>query len=658
MKRIKFIVVIIALLFAEQIIAEVVETQIYSINEPANIEDIHEKEFLTAAYRGNIEKVKALLEKGVNINAIDMDEDQDTALHYAAWKGHADIVKLLIDEKADINVLDRSGMTPLHFAVRIRRNQIIEMLLDANAEVNIKGPSGRHVLDCVCNIYAFPEITELLVDAGAQIDIDEGDLQMSLQKAVWCKQIQEARRLIEDGADAKKDPDLLIRAAMYKDSEMLRLLLNAGADVNAMSCEGDTALFWAVYYNRKDNIQILLDKKADINAHNRGTKTPLRAAVSTENKPLVTFLIQRGADVDIKSEDSPLFMAVLHNEIEIVKLLLKKVNTKALGDRFVYQAVYNKSEEMVKTLLDAGCATNPADSMGETPLHSASRSGNVEIVKMLLQAGANLNVLTEYGGIPLNDAAFCGNEEVVKLLLEAGSDVNSVCCHGITPLFSAAKEGKTKVVQILLDAGADVNAITWNGTTSLFAAVERGDVKTVSVLLAYKGDVNLGNEKGKILLLENARKVMYEKKSRVEIARMLIAAGVDVNATDKNGWSVLHEIVWRWRYNEIIIPMLIKAGADVNAISLEGDTALHSCNGAMRVEVLRMFLAAGFNEINTANNDGQTLLHQAVSNGSEDTIRLLIESGADIYAKNKRGVTPLDFAQGSKKPESVLSLFR
>lgn len=104
-----------------------------------------EKEFIKSAKKGDIEKLKSLLEnEKALLNA--RDTDGSTALHCAAWKGHREVVIFLLKEGADINSHnnnDHWGTTPLHAAAHANQTVIVQLLIDAGADVNAKDMNGK-----------------------------------------------------------------------------------------------------------------------------------------------------------------------------------------------------------------------------------------------------------------------------------------------------------------------------------------------------------------------------------------------------------------------------------------------------------------------------------------------------------------------------------
>ncbi|MFO7683378.1 MAG: ankyrin repeat domain-containing protein [Chloroflexota bacterium] len=104
-----------------------------------------EKEFIKAAKKGDVEKLKNLLEKEENLLGA-RDTDGSTALHCASWKGHREVVEFLLKSGADVhsqNNNDHWGTTPLHAAAHANQAAITQLLIVAGADVNAKDMNGK-----------------------------------------------------------------------------------------------------------------------------------------------------------------------------------------------------------------------------------------------------------------------------------------------------------------------------------------------------------------------------------------------------------------------------------------------------------------------------------------------------------------------------------
>jgi ankyrin repeat protein len=236
-----------------------------------------------------------------------------------------------------------------------------------------------------------------------------------------------------------EDPDVtpLMRAADNGDTNSVKRLVVAGADVNARGQGGQTALMYACRggTGSLDLVRSLLAAGADVNARDReGTTTLLLAVTSSgrsDHSSVVRELLAAHADVNVKNKDGETALMGA-DDVETVSALLAAgadVNARSdVGGTALMNAVTRGYAEVVRALLAARADVNAHDNWrDETPLMEAARMGNGEAIKALLAAGADVNARNNEGETALTYAAACGYEptarydEIVQLLKNAGA---------------------------------------------------------------------------------------------------------------------------------------------------------------------------------------------------------------------------------------------
>ena len=242
-------------------------------------------------------------------------------------------------------------------------------------------------------------------------------------------------------------------------------------------------------------------------------------------------------------------------------------------DLRLLDAVAEQDHATVRALLDEGIDVNARRADGVTALLWAAYSDDVEIAERLIAAGADVDAADDHGVTPLERAAENASLRMTEVLLAAGADPNAAMTSGLTPLMTAAQTGNAQVIRALLDAGADVNAaVATTGSTALmWAIVERhGDV--IRALLDAGANPSVSTVKGFTPLMYAAQ------NGDIETARLLIAAGVDINEPSADGTHVLpFSIV----FNQADFAMfLIEEGADPNG-TVFGVSALHAASGSV-----------------------------------------------------------------------------
>ncbi len=182
---------------------------------------------------------------------------------------------------------------------------------------------------------------------------------------------------------------------------------------------------------------------------------------------------------------------------------------------------------------------------------------------------------------------------------------------------------------------------------SIHNAAKNGNIEAVKQHLTAGTDANVKGGLGNF----STPLTVATMNGHSEIAKLLIAKGVDINAPDDGGWTPLHFAAWDG--NKEITELLIAKGADVNAKNKDEETVLHVVGNGNK-EIVELLIAKGV-DVNAKDNLGRTSLHFA--SGYEEIVELLIAEGADVNAKIEvgiyRGNTPLDEAIKFEATETV-----
>jgi uncharacterized protein len=427
-----------------------------------------------AAMKQNREAVRSLLRQKADVNA--PQADGTTALHWAVRLNDVDTADLLLRAGARVNATNRDGATPLQLAALNGSAAMIEKLVKAGADPNAPlSPTGDTAL-MLASRTGTTDAIKVLVETGAQVNAKESwGGTTPLMSAVAERHPAAVKILIDHGADvsarsnfvaaangrgfegrtpmsSKDDSKQKVEefasgwltplhfAAREGDLESAKLLVAAGADVNAIAGDGKDALGLAIFNGNYDVASYLIDSKSNVNKADTQGFTPLFWAVDRRNMetapnfpwmvtadplPLVRKLLDAGANPNAIVNNTP------------------RARMRAGSPRIVFatalmRAAFSADLELCRLLLAHGADPKIKSSDGET----------------MIEAAASLGFIQGYskGKTPAERL------EVVKLFVGLGADVNDADDYGITPLMVAANYGDTRIIQYLVDQGADLGA--------------------------------------------------------------------------------------------------------------------------------------------------------------------------------------------------------
>ena len=645
-----------------------------------------------AVRSGSVSEVHVLLGEGADPNCI---VEGVMPLHVACLNAHSDVVALLLKRGALVDGRDVEDRTPLMCAAKARDASSVMQLLDKQADVTARDSRSRSALHAavlggsvatvqallppavdldVCHQLIFGEATLGETPLHTAAELGDGDVLAALLD------VEKLPKLL-DTRDAR-EWTALHRAASRCHTNCVALLIEKGSSVDAATATGEQALQLACRMGHFDTVAILLDKGASVNAYAQQGTGPLHEACERNNVKLAGLLLSRNANVfgesETKATVTPLHVAARFGSLDCVVLLTSK-NANPLardgaGNTPLHAACLRGDDTIVKALLDVGSDPSMTNALGEmaldiaekhghvscaqmlrtrnvafaeqmTPaerrriglseaLHRAVKEDDVRAIDLLVAQGADIR-MTEVGGHSvMHLAARKGLVGMATKLLSKGAPLSTQDNLGRLPLHVAAEEGHADMIRLLIERGSDVYAVDTIGGTALHHAATAACAQTL--LNRSAGLVNVSDT--------NASTAAHRAAAlgRIDVLKVLVDAGADLNAADEKGWTVLHEGA---HANQVLaVDFVISFGADVNALAGDGFTPLLLCMSANVSESTAVLIRHGADVNAAAPNGLWTPLHFAAFHGNLDMIRALGRASADLFAKNGDGLTPIAVA--------------
>ena len=413
-----------------------------------------------AAYFGLVTEAKYLL--STNSQLLEERCSQGRLpLHYAAGNGHLDMVEFLISNDADVNAGDAHGVTPLHLAADGYSPQVVAALIQAKAEINPR------------------------------------------------------TRSINEHSDWSNSTPLHWAATEGR-SENAKVLLDAGADIEAGNAWHRTPLFLATRQSRLDVMELLIERGANVNAERDGRGTPICWASENGHLDAAKRLYEHGAKLCVGSyQGSPLELAVTYNQPTMEQYFMSFDRSQGGSEdivRFTIRAAMNRCghRDRARHIVSRLLPTVPSDQLMTVlneELAAAIKIANFDSASFLIHQGAQISQEDGYGRSIMHMSLHHDRFDFFDRGVQAGLDHRKKDKQGCEPVHHAASGNCTQGLQWLLDKSVDCNSIDNNGWTPLHWAASQGHHDSSSILLAAgsKADIKDTQDRTPLQVAEAVR---------------------------------------------------------------------------------------------------------------------------------------------------------
>lgn len=391
-------------------------------------------------------------------------------------------------------------------------------------------------------------------------------------------------------------------------NSIVYLMSQKGNDVNKLTHDGRTYIFWAAYKGNTEIIKYLLDNGArtDLTDDKGNTIITFAAGSGQQNTAVYDLII--AADKDHVSKTNP-----------------------DGANALLLVAPYDSDLEVVTYFESKGLSIKSTDADGNGIFNYVARTGNTDLMNKLIKKGLKGTdqafIFAAYG-----TRGKANTIATYEYLVAAGLNPNVANKEGITPLHVLAARSKDiKVITYLIKKGLDVNAKDSEGNTPFTNAASRNDLSIVELLFENVKDVNQSNNKGATAL------ALAVKYNNADVVGFLANKKANFKFKDKEGNNLAYYLFdgYSPRNEEQFfkkLEVLNENGVDITATQENGNTLYHLATEKQSLKLLELAAKEDI-DINAKNNDGNTALHLAAMKAKDaDILKFLIAQGADVKA--------------------------
>lgn len=463
-------------------------------------------------------------------------------------------------------------------------------------------------------------------------------------------------------------------------------LITKDVDVNIQNADGSTPIFYALLGNNLSTLKLLHKNNANINHLNIHKRTVLQEAVISGKNGFFNYLLEHTEKLnncDIHKQNL-IFDAVSNGDFELIKRIsnIKSININQKnkeGNTVLNKESVLKNKDLAILLMNLGIDPTIKNNKGKNFLFYAVTKGieNLDILLKAVELGCDINsksmngssilvetintfIKTPKNNINKRDSLF----KMIKELMKKDLDINSTDNLDETAFFIAIRSENTKLINLFFyDKRLNINHQNIYKETVLYTTINNGlrNLDLTLKLIEYGIKPNLKNLRGQsaielliniILYLQNNKKSYPRIIDKIDkngeyltiLEKILDTSKVDLKQLNSNGQPLFFDVLKY--YNYVLFKMLKIRGININQRDKDGQNILFNflnqdINNTIKdrnlyLETLQNLLNLGL-DINEKDNNGDTVLHKAVVNQCEYTVKLFLEAKPNFFIQDKKG---------------------
>ncbi|OAF66365.1 hypothetical protein A3Q56_05880 [Intoshia linei] len=502
----------------------------------------------------------------------------------------------------------------------------------------------------------------------------EGNVEaMKKYISLWANDLKVKKKILNTSDVEKITP--LHLAARYNKYDMVKYLINNGANPQKNDNEGLQPLHYAAkykrfklismqrgnkYFDRKsvtfeqlyDNlikptmrdsvILFIANSGGNVNAEDIYGCTPLHyAAIRSNEYGSVELLLCMGIDIEHKDNKGmrPIHLAISHNSLIITQLLLKRDASIICKDKYDDTPIHFAAMEGSICIMAEICERAERLGILVTALHLASSNGEIDLCELLIQYKARIDAFDNNMQTPLHKAAQNGNSEIAQFLINNGANLEKRDSDNFTPFLVAASYGHVETLKTFISNNVNIEAIDRDDKSALFWAAQENNIEAFEVLLK--------TESAEILM------DMTDKSEISVVKRIAEYNKASVKYENEDSETPLHLAATAGHI--YVVKCLIEYGSSVEAINYKMWTPLDCASDNGWTKTCKVLIESD-SPIDQHDRSDLTSLMIAASKGHLTVIDLLLKHGANVHKRDNNGRNCLDLAIHHNHEEVALFL--